>query len=98
MRFNKMNELENKIYKCAIETALKIEPEIKNKIKESEIKLKYTEIPFFCEGVINILVYDNEKFCFTKIRYTKGKGKGIGCLMMNGAFFKETEICEINIS
>ncbi len=68
-----MNELENKIYKCALE----ILPELKANIATIKTNAEYISLPFCCEGVINEIIYDTDLKKFVKIKYTKGKEKVI---------------------
>lgn len=91
-----MTELEKKIY----ESALEILPELKNKVKEIKTDARYISFPFFCDGVIDKIIYDTKKGKFTKIEYTKGKGAGITFEpSMNefSAYFDEVEICSFEI-
>ena len=91
-----MTELEKKIY----ERAMKILPDAKRKVKEIQTDCKYIEIPFYCDGCFDSLIYDTIENKFTKIRYAKGKGVGTKVEGMNefSAYFDEIEMHEIDIS
>lgn len=91
-----MTELENKIY----ESALKILPELKNRVRNIRTEARYISFPFFCDGVIDKIIYDTNKGKFTKIEYTKGKGNGITLepsMSKFSAFFDEVEFCSFEI-
>lgn len=70
-----MTDLEKTIYECA----LKVIPDYKKKIEDElgNITSRFIEMPFYCEGCIDRLLYDVELQKFTKIIYAKGKGEGI---------------------
>lgn len=91
-----MTKLEKKIYNCA----MKILQEAKEKVKNIQTECRYIEIPFFCDGCFDSLLYDKEQEKFTKIKYVKGKGIGTSIEGMNkfSSYFDEIELCEIDIS
>lgn len=93
-----MTELENDIYECM----LRILPYAKKRVKEieSETQARYIEIPFYCDGCFDSLVYDKDIKKFTKIKYAKGKGDVTileGMSEFSG-YFKSVENCEIDIT
>jgi hypothetical protein len=87
-----MTELEKKIY----ERALEILPELEKTVKVVKTKARYISFPFFCDGVIDKIIYDTNESKFTKIEYTKGKGNGstLGPSMNKfSSLFDEVETC-----
>ena len=90
-----MTELEKKIYECA----LRVLPDAKKRVKEIKTKVRYIEIPFYCDGCFNFLIYDKNVKMFTKILYIKGKGTGtsIEGISEFTAYFDEVEHCKIDI-
>lgn len=91
-----MTELEKRIYKCALE----ILPKLENKVQEIQTEARYISVPFFCDGVVDLIIYDTAKKQFTKIEYTKGKGQGTifePSLNNHSAYYDEVELCSFDI-
>ena len=90
-----MTELENMIYKCALEFMSRAEERIKN----IKTKSRYIEMPFRCDGCVDFLIYDTMIGKFTKILYTKAVGNSVSIegIGEHSAFSDEVEQCEIEI-
>ena len=61
---------------------------------------KEMKFSFYCDGVMDFLIYDNELKMFTKIIYRKGVGKAYGMNLPGhfGAYFDESEQVEIDLT
>lgn len=91
-----MNELEKRIFECAIA----IVPKAREILEKTKQESKLIAFPFMCDGVVDRLIYDVDLRRFTKIEYQIGVGDGfdLGLVPDNGsAFFKEVEYFVIDI-
>ena len=90
---NIITELEKTIYNIAKDY---ITPELRDKLSKDKSLARWVQVPFMCEGVVDWLVFDKNINEFTKIKYTKGVGKGSFVDSITGYFDSAIE-CEFEI-
>lgn len=96
-----MTDLEKEIYKHALEIIPELEKKIIDVIKTNPDKIcsNFVEIPFFCMGVWDSIIYDIKLGKFTKINYAKGVGEATHFegMSKNTAYFDDVEFCGFEI-